>query len=272
MPRTRSLKPRFFKDTELADLPMAARMFYAGLWCQADREGRLEDNPKYLKSEIFPYDDVDTEDLLKQLAKPRKSKPGFIVRYEAGGQRFIFLPRFLDHQKPYHREADSTIPPPPPPFAPKPGNGTAEAGPQPQLFPAEAALSSVFRSPSTDQLPPKPPAKSAGGVEVDLPRLLKRRRTNLSAAEQQFFAREQRVDAWCKQLGDWLAREASWAQRDERPDGMPPRTGPPTREEQLAKVQELGAGPAEAERVVRIVAYLAEQERRLREEVPRARA
>jgi hypothetical protein len=69
MPRIRSLKPTFFKDPELADQPVHARMLYAGLWTQADREGRLKDDVKYLKVEIFPWDEVDVEALLVGLAK-----------------------------------------------------------------------------------------------------------------------------------------------------------------------------------------------------------
>ena len=52
MARIRSLKPEFFKDEDLALLPFEARILYSGLWCYADREGRLEDRPKYLKADI----------------------------------------------------------------------------------------------------------------------------------------------------------------------------------------------------------------------------
>ena len=43
--RTRLLKPGFFMNEELARLPVRARLLFAGLWCLADREGRLEDRP-----------------------------------------------------------------------------------------------------------------------------------------------------------------------------------------------------------------------------------
>jgi hypothetical protein len=114
MARLRTIKPGFFKDPELGDLPVIARYFYAGLWCQADREGRLQDEPRLLKLEICPYDDVDPENLLVLLATPRSAeRPGFIVRYQVGGRRYIWIPHFLDHQKPYKDETKSRIPPPP---------------------------------------------------------------------------------------------------------------------------------------------------------------
>ena len=57
--RARNLKPGFFQNEYLADLPMAARLLFQGLWCSADRNGRLEYQPKKLKAEILPYDEVD---------------------------------------------------------------------------------------------------------------------------------------------------------------------------------------------------------------------
>lgn len=69
MPRKRDLKPGFFKNEALAELPPLTRMFFAGLWCWADREGRLEDRPKKLKGEILPYDDFDADAALDELER-----------------------------------------------------------------------------------------------------------------------------------------------------------------------------------------------------------
>ena len=57
MPRIRYLKPEFFTDDDLAEHSFETRLAYAGLWCHADKAGRLEDKPKFLKAVIFPYDD-----------------------------------------------------------------------------------------------------------------------------------------------------------------------------------------------------------------------
>ncbi len=114
MARIRYLKPEFFKDEDLAVCPLTDRMTYAGLWCQADREGRLEYRPKYLKAEIWPYDDVDMEAVLQHLADPKipgRPDKAFIVIYEISGRKYIQIVEFLKHQKPHHTERDSTIPP-----------------------------------------------------------------------------------------------------------------------------------------------------------------
>lgn len=106
MARTRYIKPATFLDEELADLPIEARYFFAGLWTQADREGRLEDRPKSLKAQILPWDKVDADRLLDLLA------PKFIQRYSVEGRRYIWIVQFSKHQNPHKKEALSSIPAP----------------------------------------------------------------------------------------------------------------------------------------------------------------
>jgi hypothetical protein len=105
MPRARLLKPGFFTNSELGRLPMGARLVFQGLWCVADREGRLVDDPARLKVEILPYDKVNMDALLQSL-----HEAGFIVRYESGGRRYIQVVNFTKHQRPHVREVPSTIP------------------------------------------------------------------------------------------------------------------------------------------------------------------
>ena len=107
--RVRLLKPETFKDEHLAETSMAARVLFMGLWTLADREGRLEDRPKWIRAELLPYDpSVDVDALLNELANPK----AFILRYEVEGRKFIQLTNFLKHQKPHPREAPSSLPAP----------------------------------------------------------------------------------------------------------------------------------------------------------------
>lgn len=105
MSRSRNIKPGFFQNEDLAELPFEYRILFQGLWCEADREGRLEDRPKRLKAAIFPYDNVDVDAGLASLAAA-----GFIVRYEAEGKRYIQTLNFVKHQNPHKKEAASVIP------------------------------------------------------------------------------------------------------------------------------------------------------------------
>lgn len=114
MARIRYLKPDFFKDEDIAELPHQTRLFFAGLWNYADRAGRLEDRPKRLKVEIFPYERADVEKMLQLLAKPKTTGRPFIQRYEVNGNKYIQITTWQKHQKPHSTEKESEIPPPPP--------------------------------------------------------------------------------------------------------------------------------------------------------------
>lgn len=105
MARARNIKPSFFTNDTLAEIVPLGRLLFQGLWCHADREGRMEDRPRKLKAEILPYDDCDVESLLDEL-----DRHGFITRYEVGGRQFIQVVNFCKHQNPHIKEPASQIP------------------------------------------------------------------------------------------------------------------------------------------------------------------
>lgn len=109
--RIRTIKPDFFRHEGLAELPFEARLGFQGLWCLADAEGRLEDRPKRIKADIFPYDDLEIEPILNSL-----HLAGFIVRYQVEGKGYIQIPSWAKHQRLSGKEAQthSQFPPPAP--------------------------------------------------------------------------------------------------------------------------------------------------------------
>ena len=122
--RARNIKPSFFTNEYLAELSLEARLLFISLWCQADREGRLEDRPKRIKVEAFPFDDVDTDALLHEIASATEDgQPAFIHRYVIDGKGFIEICNFKKHQRPHTKEKASTLP-----GRVKPGKGSAKPG------------------------------------------------------------------------------------------------------------------------------------------------
>lgn len=105
--RSRNIKPGFFKNEFLAECDPLARILFQGLWCMADREGRLEYRPKRIKIEILPYDTCDITELLNQLLKNE-----FITTYKINGCEYIQILNFTKHQNCHIKESDSTIPAP----------------------------------------------------------------------------------------------------------------------------------------------------------------
>jgi hypothetical protein len=111
MARSRNIKPGFFENEYLAELGPYCQLLFAGLWTIADREGRLEDRPARIKAQVFPYyNSLDANELLDKLFTGSKHEE-FIIRYEVDGEKYIWIPKFLNHQKPHPKEKKSTIPP-----------------------------------------------------------------------------------------------------------------------------------------------------------------
>lgn len=102
--RARDIKPGFYKSDQLAECSMTARLLFPGLWMLADREGRLENRPRKIKAEIFPFDDVDVAPLLVEL-----ENAGLIRTYEVNGTALIWIPQFKRHQSPHKNEKSSEL-------------------------------------------------------------------------------------------------------------------------------------------------------------------
>jgi hypothetical protein len=106
--RARSIKPDFFTDADLTELSPLHRLLFAGLWCHADREGRLEDKPREIRVKVLPFDDCDVDRLLADL-----DVKGLVVRYEVDGKRLLAVKNFKKHQHCHKDEKPSRLAPPP---------------------------------------------------------------------------------------------------------------------------------------------------------------
>lgn len=105
MARIRSIKPEFFTDEDLGQLPPTTRLLFIGMWTEADKSGRLKDRPKTLKARCLPFDNVKVETALKELEEAR-----FIIRYQVAKERYIQIRTWDIHQRPHHTEAASKLP------------------------------------------------------------------------------------------------------------------------------------------------------------------
>jgi len=104
--RARNIKPSLFKNEILGTADPLLTILFEGLWCEADREGRLEDRPLRLKAEILPYrNDADINAMLNWL-----SEHGFVARYEVGDTKVIQVLKFSEHQRPHNNEVASVLP------------------------------------------------------------------------------------------------------------------------------------------------------------------
>ena len=161
MARTRSIKPGFFDNEILGDLPPLTRLLFIGLWTIADREGRLEDKPRRIKKMLMGYDDVDADGVDQMLQSLHDT--GFIFRYSIDGNNYIQIVNFLKHQNPHIREKASEIPPPPPELIAEHHESPIQAPDLHSAGTVQATPITVNLSPSTGTLSPTTDNPPEGG-------------------------------------------------------------------------------------------------------------
>lgn len=104
--RSRNIKPSLFKNEILGVADPILTVVFAGLWCAADREGRVEDRPLRLKAEILPYrENIDFNGYLTELDRLE-----FICRYTVENKAVIQVLNFKKHQNPHKTEKPSELP------------------------------------------------------------------------------------------------------------------------------------------------------------------
>lgn len=106
MARTRLIKPALFANEILGQMDGDTVLLFTGLWCIADKEGRIEDRPLRIKAQLFPYRDFDVAERLAEL-----HSAGFIIRYESDGVMCIQVNNWQKHQRPHMKENPSELPP-----------------------------------------------------------------------------------------------------------------------------------------------------------------
>lgn len=105
MARIRTVKPEFFTNEEIGACSMAARVLAIGLLNHADAAGRLEDRPARIKALIFPFDPLEVDPLLEELARA-----GYLLRYVGEGKKCLQIVNFTKHQRPHPKEPASCLP------------------------------------------------------------------------------------------------------------------------------------------------------------------
>ncbi len=111
MPRIRSVKPDYWKDEKLNTVcSREARRMFIGLWNLADDEGYTRGSSRYIKAELYAYDDDITAQHVEQMLRELEAG-GFIVRYERDQQTWLWVRTFTEHQS-INKPRKSTAPKP----------------------------------------------------------------------------------------------------------------------------------------------------------------
>lgn len=108
MPRIRTVKPEHWGDKALPDISLQAHLLWIGMWNFSDDKGVIENDPYYIKSQVFPRrKEVRVEQIeqwIDQLIKAR-----FLVPFTFNGVSYCVSRSFVNHQK-IDRATPSKIP------------------------------------------------------------------------------------------------------------------------------------------------------------------
>ncbi len=86
------INAELFRNVELGECPPLDRLLYIGMIVNADDEGRLRANPKYLRATIFPFDLIKDDDILAMRGRLVTSR--LINVYEVDGMEYLEHPKW----------------------------------------------------------------------------------------------------------------------------------------------------------------------------------
>lgn len=107
MARIRTIKPEFPQSESMGRVSRDARLLFIMLWTLCDDSGRTRGNSRMLASLLFPYDGDASGLIDGWLAELERE--GCTVRYSSGGQTYLEVRNWLNHQK-IDKPSQSKIP------------------------------------------------------------------------------------------------------------------------------------------------------------------
>lgn len=83
------IDPNIWQSEDVSKLNLRQRLLLIGLFSNADDEGKMRGNPAFVRSTVFPYDDVTIKDIEDDLHNIEDI--GSIKRYEVDGNQYIIM-------------------------------------------------------------------------------------------------------------------------------------------------------------------------------------
>lgn len=184
MARARFIRPEFFTDEKLGELPFGARLLFAGIWCHADLRGVFEHSAKQLRVRVFPFDEglasAQVDGWLTTMADV-----GLVSCFEAGDKAWGKIRNWERHQSISPREVEIWTKQPAPPGWSEPSawNGYISAALKAGRIKTDPrTVPEQFQnfSPSISLTPTPTPARACT-APAPVDEIMERRRTALEA-------------------------------------------------------------------------------------------
>ncbi len=83
MSEARKIDPGFWESESIARLTMRQRLLSIGIFSNADDQGRMGAYPAFVRSKVFPYDEIHVSEIADDLREIENT--GYIKQYEDNG-------------------------------------------------------------------------------------------------------------------------------------------------------------------------------------------
>ena len=97
MARIRTIKPEFWTSGQIMECSTNTRLLFIGLWNFADDKGRMTANPKKIRAQIFPSDELTVDHINMMLSE--LSKNDLITLYEVDNIEYLQIDGWSKHQR-----------------------------------------------------------------------------------------------------------------------------------------------------------------------------
>lgn len=182
------IKPKFWDDAKIGRISRDARLLYIGMWNFCDDLGVIRADSVWIKSKIFPFDQMQIQQFDKICQEILKN--GFISLFSYRDEKFYYLPKFSLHQtinKPNYEEVN----------VPKEilFNGLHKITEQSRINHGTITEQSIPKIEEEIEEEYIPPITPQGGVSepdnlIEIEQELKSREAKLLAKEQELLKRE----------------------------------------------------------------------------------
>lgn len=183
------IKPKFWDDAKIGRISRDARLLYIGMWNFCDDLGVIRADSVWIKSKIFPFDQMQIQQFDKICQEILKN--GFISLFSYRDEKFYYLPKFSLHQtinKPNYEEVN----------VPKEilFNGLHKITEQSRINHGTITEQSIPKIEEEIEEEYIPPITPQGGVSepdnslIEIEQELKSREAKLLAKEQELLRRE----------------------------------------------------------------------------------
>lgn len=125
MARQRMIHPELWGSSSVGRLSVHARLLWIGIFSNADDDGRMQAEPGYLRSLVFPFDRVSEKKVADCLEEIEAEE--MIRRYAVGRSHYLVVTKFRHWQKPKYPTVSKLPTPPETDHSGQPSPGLGQA-------------------------------------------------------------------------------------------------------------------------------------------------